>query len=225
MTWSISGVNPSGYTSRDTHQSPRPEVSSRREPNHPSSSTNRSMPTAAATSASSRRVSRSWRKYTASHVFSNTGRGEFGCAGLLRTARWKPHVAGVNPPDEYTPTTAGVVYDSPGSSTTSPGWSSSPACTYLRPSANRSASIVWLPLHARWTPCTSPIHSPKPDDPANNSGTCSCDVRPRRCSDTSAPWVHVVRAGWNSRAQRPSNRSSSSAESGSGRLTVNASSE
>ena len=54
---------------------------------------------------------------------------------------------------------------------------------------------------------------------------CSCEVRPRRCSETTAPWSHRERAGWNSRAHRPSKRSSSSAASGNGRLTVNASSE
>ena len=39
VTLSTSGCSPSGHTSADTVQSPRPEWSSRREPNQPSSST------------------------------------------------------------------------------------------------------------------------------------------------------------------------------------------
>ena len=39
VTWSTSGCSPFGQTSFDTVQSPRPEKSSRREPNQPSSST------------------------------------------------------------------------------------------------------------------------------------------------------------------------------------------
>ena len=57
---------PSGQTSCAICQSPRPEVSSRREPNQPSSTTNRSTPESAALSASAFSVSKLWSKYTAS---------------------------------------------------------------------------------------------------------------------------------------------------------------
>ena len=53
-TWSTSGCSPSGHTSGSTYQSPSPAVSSRRPRNQPSSSTNRSTPTLAATSARAR---------------------------------------------------------------------------------------------------------------------------------------------------------------------------
>jgi hypothetical protein len=56
LTWSTSGLSPSGQTSCDTTQSPRPRWSSRRDPNQPSSSTKRSTPIAAAVSASSAQV-------------------------------------------------------------------------------------------------------------------------------------------------------------------------
>ena len=46
--------------------------------------------------------------------------------------------------------------------------------------------------------CTSPTHSPNPEVPANNTGGCSCEVRPRRCSETTAPWSQTERTGWNS---------------------------
>ena len=59
LTWSTSGPRPSGQTSADTCQSPRPRWSSRRPPNQPSSSTNRSTPIEAAVSASRCRWSRS----------------------------------------------------------------------------------------------------------------------------------------------------------------------
>jgi hypothetical protein len=45
-----------------TYQSPRPFVSSRRLPNQPSSTTNRSTPIAAARSASRSRVANDWSK-------------------------------------------------------------------------------------------------------------------------------------------------------------------
>ena len=54
-------VEPSGQTSA-TYQSPRPAVSLRRLPNQPSSSTNRSTPRRAATSARSVSRSRRWSK-------------------------------------------------------------------------------------------------------------------------------------------------------------------
>ena len=47
-TASASGARPFGQASTETTQSPRPERTSRREPNQPSSSTNRSTPTLAA---------------------------------------------------------------------------------------------------------------------------------------------------------------------------------
>src|SRR4029453_14515714 len=74
-TWSISGVRPSGQTSAATYQSPTPAVSLGRPPNQPSSSTNRSTPRRAATSASSVSRSRRWSKETASQGLSTTGRG------------------------------------------------------------------------------------------------------------------------------------------------------
>ena len=54
-------------------------MSSRREPNQPSSSTYRSTPTAAARSARSSSRSRSWSKYTASQTFRVTGRSAETC--------------------------------------------------------------------------------------------------------------------------------------------------
>ncbi len=56
-------------------------ASSRRPPNHPSSRTKRSAPTAAARWASSVSRSRSWSKYTASQTLHTTGCGSRGWAG------------------------------------------------------------------------------------------------------------------------------------------------
>ena len=74
------------------------------------------------------------------------------------------------------------------------------------------------------TPQTSPCHSPNPAVPANSSGGCSCDVRPRQFSASTAPLGHDCRRGWNSRACRPWNVNRSPACSGSGSVTLSPSS-
>ena len=146
-----------------------------------------------------------------------------GCVGRARRRRCIPHDAGVSPPAECVATTSGVWYRPPGGSTTSPGWSSSPSWMKRRPSASRSASRVWLPLHARCASHTSPFHSPKPRVPAARTGGDCREVRPRRFSTRWPPTGHSPRASWNSRVHRPDIVSSSSACSGTGNVMVSAS--
>ena len=124
-TCSISGCNPPGQVTGSTNQSPRARRSSERPVNQPSSSTKRSTPTTAAASARRARVGRSWSKYTASQVFSTTGR----CPVMVdqeRTHGCSRAESPSSPAAEYTATVHGVVWLAPGATLSSPGASSSP---------------------------------------------------------------------------------------------------
>ena len=139
---------------------PARRVSSRRAANQPSSSTNRSTPTARPRRPARFSRSRSWSKYTASQVLSTSGRG------LRGWPRPRPQVA-VEPrrPARRAPRSTsanshgGAVYVSPGRAAPRPAAAArrrrarrvQPA-----PSGSRSARCSWLPLQATWTPHTSP---------------------------------------------------------------------
>lgn len=173
-TRSISGVRPFGKTSGETNQSPRLVWSLRRPPNHPSSRTNRSMPSAAASSASAIKPASERSKPSASH--------ELRC-----TLRW-PHVArhGRISVRAYTwnacanaersgaraNMAGGVVKLSPGGTTTSPRDQPAPIISMARPSPEPCASGASVshasPLQARCAPSvSSPAWSSTQPAPAN----------------------------------------------------------
>ena len=101
-TTSTNGSSPSGHTPSSICQSPRPASSARRPRNQPSSSTTRSTPTAAPARASAVSRSRSCAKYTASHVFSTSGRGRCGCAARDRTCPWNRRAMPSRPSSDQT---------------------------------------------------------------------------------------------------------------------------
>ena len=170
-TWSISGARPSGWASGDTHQSPRPARSSRRPPNHPSSSTKRSTPTARRPlGEADERVEVVVEVHRFPRVEHDGARARAGGAAR-RTTAWNCRLAASSPAgrvDGDTPTASRTTRRAP--STTSPGCSSSPSCSsgaaVGEPLGGRPRL---LPLHARWAPHTSPRCSPKPAVPTHST--------------------------------------------------------
>ena len=208
MTCSISGASPSGWASGETTQSPSPAGRRAATPNQPSSSTNRSTPTAAARSASAfRRVEVVIEVHGLPRVEQHRARSSSDGWAATRRWRWNRRLAAREAASRGRRRARACRSVSPGSSDHLTGMQQlTRAAGSDARRASRSASRAWLPLHARCAPHTSPRHSPKPAVPANSSGGCSCDVRPRRFSLVNAPWPHATRIGCSSRVHRPRER-------------------
>ena len=177
-------------------------VSSRRCRNQPSSSTNRSTPTAAAASASARQpVEVVVEVDRLPGVEHHRPRACAGGCGRARSCRWKPAEQpvqpGAGPGEQHT----ACAYVSPGASRTSPGSSSSPppstpACPPA-PSGSRSAqvTVVAAPgdVHA---PDLAVSGSRSRACPATSSRVASWPVRPRRTrAGPACPWPSRWRCG------------------------------
>ncbi len=212
---SASGCSPAGHTSGSTVQSPSALRSSRRPVNHPSSSTNRSTPTRDAAAMSGSSLSSEWSKYTASHVFSVTGRAPRS-VDHDRTHGCTRSETPSNPASEYTATHHGPTYRSPGPSTISPGAGSSPAPSTDAPSGEASAHSSVSPLHAACTAHTSPVRNPKLGVPAASRNALSCPPRPCRPSRACTPCASGRRIGRRSRPHTPLKSCSSVARAGIG---------
>ena len=163
-----------------------------------------------------RGVSRSWSKYTASHVLSKHRARRRGCAGRRAEVAWNCRVAGVRPASEWTATTSGVRYDSPGSSTTSPGCSSSPSWTSAaRRAAARRDSVVAAPRQVGAPDLAVPLaESGRAGEQQRRVSRATCGRAGSRRAN--APVGHARRTRMELAAQRPWNVSSSAACSGSG---------
>ena len=144
--------------------------SSRREANQPSSSTNRSMPMPAASSASSVNRFRSWSKYTASHTLQTTGRGQ----SRVRRQRAQVLVELGRPGrpgprsearDEYPWRGVGLALRRARSHRAA----ATRRRRARRPDGSRSTKCRELPLQARCTPQTSPAPKPNPAVPRHST--------------------------------------------------------
>ena len=120
-----------------------PSVSSRRDPNQPSSSTKRSIPTLG---RGRRECAEALGVVVEVHRLPRVEQHRTGRRRMRRTARgggggipmWPVSGHRRNGPRRR----RGSSYDSPGSRATSPGWSSSPSWTMRRPSGSRSANSI-----------------------------------------------------------------------------------
>ena len=197
-------------------------MSSRRPPNQPSSSTNRSTPTAAARVGEPRQAvevvvevdglpgvehdrpragagGRGWRA-SGAHQRRVSPSSPVG-----RSARRPPAARCRSRRARAAPRRAAAARRRRAAAACGPA-----------PSGSRSTRCTWLPLQATCTAHTSPRRKPKPGVPTTSSRVASWPVRPRRRLRSQVPWRAGCRCGERSRHQRPVRSSTSPARAGSG---------
>ena len=160
------------------HPVAEPGVSSRRDPNHPSSSTNRSMPTAAATIGEIAQASEVVVEVDRlPRVQQHRARRSSDAPAATRRWRWNPQRRRRQAVVACDATTSGVVVRSPGVEHDLAGVEQL-AELHVAPSVGQplgEQAVVAAPRQVRRH--TSPCHSPKPDVPAAKT---SGDVLVRR---------------------------------------------